>query len=111
MTYVDEKRERVSAETAYLTPDVLARPNLRVAIHAHVTRILFETVDGATRATGVEFARGEKMMRYRARARREVIVWCVSQQWSLVVDALLMLQQRRRSALSTRKCSFSVPAC
>ncbi|ESK94011.1 putative gmc oxidoreductase [Moniliophthora roreri MCA 2997] len=54
MTYVDDKYQRVSSEAAYLTADVLARPNLKVAVHAHVTRILFEDVNGETRAVGVE---------------------------------------------------------
>ncbi|KAJ7762038.1 hypothetical protein DFH07DRAFT_739743 [Mycena maculata] len=74
MTYVDHKGERVSSETAYLTKDVLARPNLKVAIHAQVTRVLFEQVDGATRAVGVEFASSAAGPRYRARARKEVIL-------------------------------------
>ncbi|KAI3607674.1 putative gmc oxidoreductase [Moniliophthora roreri] len=43
--------QRVSSEAAYLTADVLARPNLKVAVHAHVTRILFEDVNGETRAS------------------------------------------------------------
>ncbi|KAK7032253.1 hypothetical protein VNI00_013211 [Paramarasmius palmivorus] len=56
LTYIDEKYRRVSSESAYLTPEVLARPNLKVAVHAHVTRILFEDVNEETRATGVEYA-------------------------------------------------------
>jgi choline dehydrogenase len=74
VTYVDSKSERVSTETAYLTDDVLARPNLRVAVHAQVTRILFDTVGGEKRAVGVEFARTEQGSRYRAHARKEVVV-------------------------------------
>ncbi|KAJ7623439.1 hypothetical protein FB45DRAFT_925680 [Roridomyces roridus] len=74
MTYVDPKGQRVSSETAYLTKDVLARPNLKVAIHAHTTRILFEQVGGATRAVGVEFARKANGPRYQVRARKEVVV-------------------------------------
>ncbi|KAJ6624076.1 hypothetical protein B0H10DRAFT_2008400 [Mycena sp. CBHHK59/15] len=64
MTYVDHRGERVSSETAYLTADVLARPNLKVAIHAQVTRILFDEVNGATRAIGVEFAKTVDGPRY-----------------------------------------------
>lgn len=75
MTYTDNRGRRVSTESAYLTPEVLRRPNLNVAIHAHVTRILFETSeDGEVRATGVEFTREEKGPRYRAKATREVIL-------------------------------------
>ncbi|KAF8896431.1 choline dehydrogenase [Infundibulicybe gibba] len=74
MTYVDAKRERVSSESAYLTKDVLARPNLKVAIHAHATRILFEKHGDMIRAVGVEFASAEDGPKYQARARKEVIL-------------------------------------
>ncbi|KAJ7679071.1 hypothetical protein DFH06DRAFT_504858 [Mycena polygramma] len=74
VTYVDNKGQRVSSESAYLTPDVLARPNLQVAIHAQVTRVIFDQANGATRAVGVEFANSATGPRYRARARKEVII-------------------------------------
>lgn len=75
MTYIDSKRQRVSSESAYLTKDVLARKNLKVAVNAQVTRILFEKVEGETRAVGVEFANAQDGPRYCARARKEVVVW------------------------------------
>ncbi|KAK0205456.1 hypothetical protein DFS33DRAFT_1274353 [Desarmillaria ectypa] len=71
MTYIDHNRERVSSESAYLTPEVLARPNLKVAINSHVTRILF---DSEKRAVGVEYANTENSPRYHSRARKEVIL-------------------------------------
>ncbi|KAG7089330.1 hypothetical protein E1B28_011026 [Marasmius oreades] len=74
MTYVDQNYERVSSESAYLTPDVLARPNLKVAVNATATRILFENVDGEIRAVGVEYASSALGTRYCSRARREVIL-------------------------------------
>lgn len=74
MTYVDHKGRRVSSETAYLTKDVLSRPNLKVAIHARVTRILFDQVEGVMRAVGVEFAKTANGPRYRAHAKNEVVV-------------------------------------
>jgi choline dehydrogenase len=74
VTYVDNKFERVSSETAYLTKDVLARPNLTVAINAQVTRVLFETQDGLPHAVGVEFSRTEGGIRRRAKAKKEVIM-------------------------------------
>jgi choline dehydrogenase len=75
VTYVDKKFERVSSETAYLTPDVIARPNLTVAIHATVTQILFEIQPtGKRRAVGVEFAKAEDGPRYQAKAKKEVIL-------------------------------------
>ena len=74
VTYVDKRGERVSTEAAYLTADVLARSNLKVAIHTQVTKIIFEQSDAGTRAVGVEFAATEKGPRYVAHARKEVII-------------------------------------
>ncbi|KAF9243453.1 hypothetical protein BU15DRAFT_86415 [Melanogaster broomeanus] len=70
------RRERVSAESAYLTPEVLARPNLNVVTLARVTKVLFDT-SGTPRAIGVEFARSKDRGAsglFRARALKEVIV-------------------------------------
>lgn len=74
VTYVSQNGERVTTEGAYLTSDVLARPNLKVAVHATVTKLILEKIHGGTRAVGVEFATYENGPRYRARARKEVIV-------------------------------------
>ncbi|KAK7033397.1 L-sorbose 1-dehydrogenase [Favolaschia claudopus] len=75
MTYVDSNGRRVSSETAYLTNDVLKRPNLKVVINAQVTRLLFDqSSDGTTRAVGVEFANSPNGPRYKARARKDVII-------------------------------------
>ncbi|EJC99692.1 alcohol oxidase [Fomitiporia mediterranea MF3/22] len=74
LTYIDSKGHRTTTETAYFTPEVLNRPNLTVAKHAHVTKILFDTSDGKKRAVGVEFARGKNGPRYRAKARKEVVL-------------------------------------
>jgi choline dehydrogenase len=75
VTYVDNKFERVSSEAAYLTPDVIARPNLTVAIHATVTQLLFEKQStGKPRAIGVEFSKTEDGPRYQAKAKKEVIL-------------------------------------
>ncbi|TDL25641.1 alcohol oxidase [Rickenella mellea] len=74
MTYIDSKGCRVSSESAYLTPEVLERPNLKVAISASATRILFDTSGPVTRAIGVEFARDGSGPRFRARAAKEVIL-------------------------------------
>lgn len=75
MTYVDEKAQRVSSESAYLTDDVLARPNLKVVINAKVTKIILESLgDQQPRAVGVEFTLGPNQPVYCSRARKEVIV-------------------------------------
>ncbi len=58
---------RCSAATAYLHP-VLARPNLRVEVHAHATRVLFE----GRRAVGVEYRRHGAI--HEARCGREVLL-------------------------------------
>ncbi|KAI6116992.1 hypothetical protein EDD16DRAFT_1893426 [Pisolithus croceorrhizus] len=72
---------RVSTEAAYLTPTVLARPNLKVVTEARVTKILFDTStrNRNPRAIGAEFssfAQKGAGKRFRARARKEVIVCC-----------------------------------
>lgn len=74
MTYVDDNHERVSSEAAYLTPDVLSRPNLNVAINATVTRILFQRDVEATVATGVEFTASDNGPLLQANAKKEVII-------------------------------------
>ncbi|KAG6331198.1 hypothetical protein ID866_7893 [Astraeus odoratus] len=81
MSYVDNDGVRVSTETAYLTPDVLARPNLTVVTQARATRILFDSSDrnGTPRAIGVEFSafkRTKEDRRFRVKARKEVITCC-----------------------------------
>jgi len=77
MTFIDSRGRRVTTESAYLTPDVLARPNLRVATKARVQRILFDyPQDGdmsAPRAVGVQFA-NEAGERFEVLARKEVII-------------------------------------
>jgi choline dehydrogenase len=76
VTYIDAKGRRVTTENSYLTPDVFSRKNLTVAVGATVTRVLFDApADGSEpRATGVEFARAPNGPRYRARARKEVVL-------------------------------------
>ncbi|KAK0193858.1 hypothetical protein F5146DRAFT_1101707 [Armillaria mellea] len=74
MTYVDDKLERVTSETAYLTPEVLARPNLKVVIHAQVTKILVRKTAEEKRACAVEFTNNRDGPMYRARARKEIIL-------------------------------------
>ena len=73
MTYIDPKGRRTTTETAYLTPDVLSRPNLKVAIRAHVTRILFDRSEGTPRASGVVFV-NDAREKFTVQARKEVIV-------------------------------------
>jgi len=76
VSYIDEKGKRVSAESAYLTRDVLARKNLTVVTHANVTRVVFEKQDdGFLRATGVEYVKnGNKSKIFKVTSRKEVII-------------------------------------
>jgi choline dehydrogenase-like flavoprotein len=60
--------ERWSAARAFIHPHMGNRANLRVEVHAHATRILFE----GRRAVGVEYRQGKALKQIRA--RREVIV-------------------------------------
>lgn len=84
---MDERRTRVSAESAYLTKDVLKRPNLVVTLHAQVTKILFDSDGDQVRAVGVEFAKSKNGPRYRASATKEVIL---SYAILLYIDNLLL---------------------
>lgn len=84
VTYIDSIGERVSSESAYLTDDVLARPNLTVAIFAHTTRVLFsqppnDASDHVPRAIGIEIAstkdQGKKdVKKFTVFAKKDVVV-------------------------------------
>lgn len=74
VTYIDPSGTRVTTERSYLTPEVLKRPNLKVAIHATVTQILFSTKGELKRAVGVEFAREKVGPRYRVRAKQHIVL-------------------------------------
>ena len=73
MTFIDSAGKRVTTERAYLTDEVLARPNLKVATNASVSRILFESSNGSTRAIGVEFV-GAGGAKYQVTALKEVVL-------------------------------------
>lgn len=74
-TFIDQKGQRSSMATAYLSPEVLSRPNLYVACHAHVTRILFDTLTTKEpTAIGVEFQTARDGERFQVHARREVLL-------------------------------------
>ncbi|KAJ5820583.1 hypothetical protein N7474_006174 [Penicillium riverlandense] len=74
-TFIDPKGQRSSLATAFLSPDVLQRPNLYVACHARVTRVLFDrlTTKEPT-AIGVEFQTQRGGKRFQVHARREVLL-------------------------------------
>lgn len=76
VTYITPEGRRATAELAYLTPEVLARPNLKVATGARVTRILFDHSEETTRASGVEFT-DNSGTKFVAKALKEVVISCV----------------------------------
>lgn len=74
-TFIDQKGQRSSMATAFLTPQVLSRPNLHVACHARATRIFFDQItDKIPRAIGVEFQTSQGGERFQVHARQEVIL-------------------------------------
>lgn len=89
MTYIDSRGRRVSTESAYLTSAVLSRPNLMVAVNAQVTRIVFDTTGSIPRAVGVEFSSSRDRPRFRARAKKQVILAYVGCDAILLVCLLL----------------------
>ncbi|TKY86589.1 hypothetical protein EX895_004738 [Sporisorium graminicola] len=74
MTFIDHKGQRSSASTAYLTPTVMARANLTVALGAMVTRIVFDKSSATPRATGVVLQTSSGGKLYAANAKRKVIL-------------------------------------
>ncbi|GJJ10842.1 hypothetical protein Clacol_005070 [Clathrus columnatus] len=74
--FIDSKGQRSSAATAYLTDDVLQRPNLSVAVGCRVERVLFDNdTNGTTpRAVGVELRIAKDAPLFRVSARKEVIL-------------------------------------
>ncbi|KAI1790186.1 GMC oxidoreductase [Ganoderma leucocontextum] len=73
MTFITPEGRRATTESAYLPSEVLARKNLEVITHAHVTRILFDKSRPTPRAVGVEFTHKEGET-YRVKAKKEVVV-------------------------------------
>ncbi|GJJ09802.1 hypothetical protein Clacol_004026 [Clathrus columnatus] len=73
---VSYNKTRVTAETAYLTPEVLQRPNLFIATFSTATRIFFDTKDGKKRAIGLNFAyrKGSTNRLYRVKVKTELIL-------------------------------------
>jgi choline dehydrogenase len=75
VTYIDSRGRRVSTESAYLTSAVLSRPNLTVAVNAHVTRIVFDTTGSNPRAVGVEFSSSRDRPRFHVSAKEVTLAY------------------------------------
>ncbi|KAK7682585.1 hypothetical protein QCA50_014385 [Cerrena zonata] len=71
---IDSAGRRSSSATAYLTPNVLSRPNLTVATNTNVEKILFSVNEDTPRAIGVQVATSDKTPKYRIAATKEVIL-------------------------------------
>lgn len=74
-TFINAKGERSSTAVAYLTADVVRRPNLKIASGQTVTRVIFDTSGPQPRAVGVEMASSKLTpLRYLAKAKKEVLL-------------------------------------
>jgi choline dehydrogenase len=74
-TFIDNSGVRSSTAAAYLTADVLQRPNLKIASGQNVTRIIFDSSGPQPRAVGVEMAASKiSPLRYLAKAKKEVLI-------------------------------------
>ncbi|KAI0295836.1 GMC oxidoreductase [Multifurca ochricompacta] len=71
---LDGKGQRHSVAKAYLSPSVLERPNLTVAVHTTTEKILFENSPSGPRAIGVQLAKSASAQKYRVKAKKEVII-------------------------------------
>ncbi|KAF8996787.1 GMC oxidoreductase [Cyathus striatus] len=74
---VDEKANRSSIATAYLTPSVLARPNLTIGVSSRAEKIIFSKHKDSSskpRAIGVELSQSATGARFHVAAGKEVIV-------------------------------------
>ncbi|KAI1788596.1 GMC oxidoreductase [Ganoderma leucocontextum] len=72
---MDGKNERSSTATAYLNADVLARPNLKVAVKCTTERVVFtQETGGLPTAAGVLFSQSRDGPKFVVGARREVIL-------------------------------------
>ncbi|KAH7911487.1 GMC oxidoreductase [Hygrophoropsis aurantiaca] len=72
-TFVDQKGQRSSTATAFLSKDVLNRSNLTVITGTMTTRVLFSSED-RPRATGIEIAQSDSSPRFTINAGKEVIL-------------------------------------
>lgn len=76
-TFIDSKGQRSSAATAYLPQEVINRKNLDIAVHARVSRVLFDDNDagnGEPRAVGVEVQTIQDGPKYHVGASKEVLL-------------------------------------
>ena len=75
-TFIDSKGQRSSMATAFLTSDIMRRPNLYVATGAHVSKVLYDrlTSENEPTAIGVEFQSKRDGPRFQVHAKQEVLL-------------------------------------
>ncbi|GJJ10294.1 hypothetical protein Clacol_004520 [Clathrus columnatus] len=71
---ITDKGRRGYAAVSYLTPEVLKRPNLTVAVNCRVEKLLFDETGPKPRAIGVEFRRTREGPLYRVAGKKEILV-------------------------------------
>ncbi|GJJ13692.1 hypothetical protein Clacol_007948 [Clathrus columnatus] len=76
LAFMDNKGQRSSAAAAYLTNNVLAWPNLSVAVNCCVEKVLFDDENNTLLATGVEL-----------RTTRDGPIFCVSATKEIILTA------------------------
>ncbi|KAI0045893.1 GMC oxidoreductase [Auriscalpium vulgare] len=70
----DGKGSRSSVANSYLTPSVRNRPNLTIAIHTVIEKILFSDASGTPQAVGLQVSKSQDAPKFRVMARKEVLV-------------------------------------
>lgn len=107
MTFIDNKGQRSSMATAFLTPEVMKRPNLYVACHAHVTRVLYDRMDPTKEpsAIGVELMTKKGGEKYEVHAKREVILsgGAVNTPQTLLLSGIGPAEDLKRMGISVVK--------
>ncbi|PWN50538.1 alcohol oxidase [Violaceomyces palustris] len=74
MTFIDPNGRRSSAATAYLTPEVQKRPNLKIGVEVMVTRVIFDRTGSKPRAIAIELEKEKGGQRFYASAKTQIIV-------------------------------------
>ncbi|KAL1948179.1 hypothetical protein VTO73DRAFT_12254 [Trametes versicolor] len=71
---INSRGQRDSTATAYLTNEVVSRPNLTIATNIMVEKVVFDKSGPIIRATGVVVSVGPTSPRYHVAASREIIL-------------------------------------
>ena len=73
--YITQHTLGHSTASAYLTDEILARPNLTVAVSVFTEKIIFKTINGdEPRAVGVQICKEKNGSKFVVRANKEIIL-------------------------------------